>query len=163
MFIPDPDCSPSRILGSKNHRIRDPDHWCWVLFSKMPSLLLRWAAVEKEQADPSKQHGPTQFRHGRLQTQISGAYTDKKKLKYTVICLCLHFPVNIYITIYAPMIYTASCVMFLVRADTLGRWGSGRVGLMLEISSLWAPVKWPQPIGECRLGPKKLAFRTAYL
>jgi hypothetical protein len=42
------------------------------------------------------------------------------------------------ITIYAPMIYTAPCVIVLMRADTLcGKVGGG--GLGLEIESFWAP------------------------
>jgi hypothetical protein len=33
------------------------------------------------------------------------------------------------ITIYAPMIYTAPCVMVLMRADTyVGKWGGGGFG-----------------------------------
>ena len=41
------------------------------------------------------------------------------------------------ITIYAPMIYTAPCVMFLMRADTLG--GEVVGGLVLEIESCVGP------------------------
>jgi hypothetical protein len=44
------------------------------------------------------------------------------------------------ITIYAPMIYTAPCVMFVMRADTLGGkvggWGWHWISRVL-----WAPVK----------------------
>ncbi len=44
------------------------------------------------------------------------------------------------ITIYAPMIYTALCVMFLMQADTLrGQVGGGWV---LEMESFLGPVKW---------------------
>jgi hypothetical protein len=43
-------------------------------------------------------------------------------------------------TIYAPMIYTAPCVMFLMRADTLrGQVGGGWA---LEMESFLGPVKW---------------------
>ncbi len=52
------------------------------------------------------------------------------------------------------MIYTAPCVMFLMRADTLR--GDVGEGLALEIESFLAPLKWHEPIGECHLGPKKL-------
>ncbi len=45
-----------------------------------------------------------------------------------------------YLTIYAPMIYTAPCVMFLIRADTLLEQIGG--GWALEISSFLGPVKW---------------------
>jgi hypothetical protein len=47
--------------------------------------------------------------------------------------------------------------MFLMRADTIlyvGKWWGG---FALEISSfvtLWAPVKWHEPKGECHSGPK---------
>jgi hypothetical protein len=42
------------------------------------------------------------------------------------------------LTIYAPMIYTAPCVIVLMRADTVcGEVGGG--GLALEIESFWAP------------------------
>ncbi len=42
------------------------------------------------------------------------------------------------LTIYAPMIYTAPCVIVLMRADTLcGEVGGG--GLELEIESFWSP------------------------
>ncbi len=55
------------------------------------------------------------------------------------------------VTIYAPMIYTAPCVMFLMRAHTL----CGEVGGSWRWKSrvLWAPVKLHEPIGECDLGP----------
>ncbi len=75
---PDPGSRRLKITGSG---IRITAAEFSFLPSKMPSLLLRTAAVEKEQADPAVQHGPTQFRHGRLQAQISGAYTDKKNFK----------------------------------------------------------------------------------
>ncbi len=54
------------------------------------------------------------------------------------------------ITIYAPIIYTAPCVMFLMRADTL----CGQVG---EIES-FGPCEMAssRSIGECHLGPKIL-------
>jgi hypothetical protein len=40
---------------------------------------------------------------------------------------------NIIITIYAPMIYTAPCIMFWMRAYTL----RGEVGGALELPSFW--------------------------
>jgi hypothetical protein len=49
-------------------------------------------------------------------------------------------------TTYAPMIYTALCIMFWT-------WASGR-GLTLEISSFQGP-KWHSPIGS-GTGPKKV-------
>jgi hypothetical protein len=44
------------------------------------------------------------------------------------------------LTSYAPMIYTAPCVMFLMRADTL----RGQLGgcWALEMESFLGPVKW---------------------
>ncbi len=44
------------------------------------------------------------------------------------------------IAIYAPMIYTASYVMFLMRADPLR--GQVRGGWALEIKTFLGPVKW---------------------
>jgi hypothetical protein len=43
------------------------------------------------------------------------------------------------LTIYAPMIYTAPCVRFLMRADRLR--GEGGEGLALEISSFVGPCE----------------------
>ena len=44
------------------------------------------------------------------------------------------------LTIYAPMIYTAPCIMFLMRAYPLrGKVGGGWA---LEFSSFLGPVKW---------------------
>ncbi len=44
------------------------------------------------------------------------------------------------LAIYAPMLYTAPCVMFLMRADTLrGQVGGGWA---LEIETFLGPVKW---------------------
>jgi hypothetical protein len=40
------------------------------------------------------------------------------------------------LAIYAPMIYTAQCVMFLMRADTLRRQVGG--DWALDIESFWA-------------------------
>ncbi len=48
------------------------------------------------------------------------------------------------------------CVMLLMRAASV-TWASGR-GLGPEIESFVGPVKWHRPIGECHLGPKKLAI-----
>jgi hypothetical protein len=47
-----------------------------------------------------------------------------------------NFQAESIITIYAPLIYTALCVMFLTRADTL--WGQMGGGWALEIESFWA-------------------------
>jgi hypothetical protein len=58
------------------------------------------------------------------------------------------------ITIYAPMIYTAPCIMFLMRADTLrGQVGGGWA---LEITSFLGPVKWHRSLPF--QGPKKSWF-----
>jgi hypothetical protein len=54
------------------------------------------------------------------------------------------------LTLYAPMIYTAPCVIFLMRADAL----CGHVGGEMEMESFLGPVNGIEPIGECRLGPK---------
>ncbi len=64
------------------------------------------------------------------------------------------------VAIYAPIIYTAPCVMFLMRADPLGRRASGR-GLGPGIMSFWALWNGIEPIGECHLGPKKLSIYWA--
>ncbi len=58
------------------------------------------------------------------------------------------------LTIYAPMIYKAPCVMFLMRADTLH--GQVGRGWALETESFLGPVKWHRADGECHLGPTKL-------
>jgi hypothetical protein len=56
------------------------------------------------------------------------------------------------------MIYTAPCVRFLMRADTLrGEVGGG--GVSMETWVLWAPVKMQELIGECYLGPKNSGFQ----
>ncbi len=45
-------------------------------------------------------------------------------------------------TIYAPMIYTAPCVRFMMRADTLrGEVGGGGGGVALETSSFVGPCE----------------------
>jgi hypothetical protein len=54
----------------------------------------------------------------------------------------LNIWLNFILTIYAPMISTASCVMFLMRADTLR--GQVRVGWALEIERFLGPVKFDQ-------------------
>ncbi len=52
------------------------------------------------------------------------------------------FGVYSILAIYAPMIYTTPCIMFLMRADTLrGRVGGGWA---LEIKSFLGPVKFRQ-------------------
>ncbi len=58
------------------------------------------------------------------------------------------------LTIYAPMNYTAPCVRFLMRADTLCGEVGGGGGWRWKSRVLWAPVKLHEPIGECNLGPK---------
>jgi hypothetical protein len=45
------------------------------------------------------------------------------------------------ITIYAPVIYTAPCIMFWMGAYTLPTWGSGR-GLGPGIPEFLGPLKW---------------------
>ncbi len=49
------------------------------------------------------------------------------------------------------MIYTAPCVMFLMRADTLR--GQVRGGWPLEIESFLGPVKWHRADRRVPLGP----------
>ncbi len=57
------------------------------------------------------------------------------------------------ITIYAPMIYTAPCVMFLMQADTLcGQVGGGWA---LEIKSFLGPVKWHRAVRRVLFGAQK--------
>ncbi len=53
------------------------------------------------------------------------------------------------LTIFAPMIYTAPCIMFWMRAYPL-RGEVGR-GWALKFSSFLGPVKWHRadPIGDC--------------
>jgi hypothetical protein len=60
------------------------------------------------------------------------------------------------IDIYAPMIYTALCIMFLMRADTLR--GDVGGGWALEMQSFLGPVKWHQDERRVPYGPKK--FKT---
>ncbi len=58
---------------------------------------------------------------------------------------------SVKITIYAPMIYTAQCIMFWMRTyPLLGQVGGGWA---LGLESFLGPKKW-QPIGEGPLGPK---------
>jgi hypothetical protein len=58
------------------------------------------------------------------------------------------------ITIYLPMINTAPCIMFWMRAyPLLGQVGGGWT---LEFESFLGPVKWHRADGECHFGPKKL-------
>jgi hypothetical protein len=60
---------------------------------------------------------------------------------------------NAEITIYAPMIYTAPCIMFWMRADTLlGQVGGGWV---LEIESFLGPVKWHRADRRVPFGAQK--------
>jgi hypothetical protein len=54
------------------------------------------------------------------------------------------------------MVYTAPCVMYLLRADTLR--GQVGEGLALEIESFWASCNGIEPICECHLGPKNSRF-----
>ena len=57
------------------------------------------------------------------------------------------------IAIYAPMIYTAQCVMFLMRADTLrGQIGGGWT---LEMESFLGPVKWHRADRRVPFGAQK--------
>jgi hypothetical protein len=57
------------------------------------------------------------------------------------------------IAIYAPLIYTAPCVLFLMCADTLrGQVGGGWV---LEIESFLGPVKWHQTDRQVPIGAQK--------
>jgi hypothetical protein len=67
-------------------------------------------------------------------------------------------------TTYAPMIYTALCVMFLMRADSLcGEvGGGGGGGWRWKSRVLWAPEKLHEPIGECNLGPKNHRCINSY-
>jgi len=58
------------------------------------------------------------------------------------------------LTIYAPMIYTAPCKMFWMRAYPLQEEVGG--GWALEFSSFWALYNVSEMIDTCHLGPKKL-------
>jgi hypothetical protein len=57
------------------------------------------------------------------------------------------------------MIYTAPCVMLLMRADKL----HGHVGWVwaLENGECFGPCDGIEPIGKCHLGPEKLAISRA--
>jgi hypothetical protein len=57
------------------------------------------------------------------------------------------------ITIYAPVIYTALCIMFWRRAYTL-RWGV-RGGWALEFPSFLGPVKWERADRRVPFGAQK--------
>jgi hypothetical protein len=64
------------------------------------------------------------------------------------------FEEKVWITIYAPMIYKAPCIMFWMRAYPMrGQVGGGWT---LEFENFLVPFKWLEPIGECHLGPKEL-------
>jgi hypothetical protein len=52
----------------------------------------------------------------------------------------IHNSTSVKITIYAPMIYTAPCIMFWMRAYTLR--GEVGGGWALEFPSFLDPVKW---------------------
>ena len=54
------------------------------------------------------------------------------------------------ITIYAPVNFTAPCVMFFMRASAL------RGGLGPGIETFLGTLKSHEPSGECDLGPKKV-------
>jgi hypothetical protein len=71
------------------------------------------------------------------------------------------------VTIYAPMIYTAPCIMFWIREYPLRGQVGGGGALEIEIFfiylfflALWNGI---EPIGECHLGPKKLVRTVRYL
>jgi hypothetical protein len=70
------------------------------------------------------------------------------KLRKLQICKFVDF-----ITIYAPMIYTDPCVMFLMRADTLR--GQMRRGWDLEMESILGPVKWHRADRRVPFGAQK--------
>ncbi len=57
------------------------------------------------------------------------------------------------LTIYAPMIYTAPCIRFLMRADTLC--GEVGVGLALEISSFVGPCEIARAYRRAQFGAQK--------
>ncbi len=58
------------------------------------------------------------------------------------------------LTIYAPMIYTAPCIMFWMRAYPVrGKWEGVGPWHSRVFWALWNGI---EPIGECHLGPKKL-------
>ncbi len=60
------------------------------------------------------------------------------------------------LAIYALMIYTAPCVMFLMRADPLR--GQARGGWALEIKIILGLWNGIEAIGKCHLGPKNTRF-----
>ncbi len=53
------------------------------------------------------------------------------------------------------MIYAALCVMFLMRADAYITWGSGGVGLALEISSFVGPCEMARADRRVLFGAQK--------
>jgi hypothetical protein len=61
------------------------------------------------------------------------------------------------LTIYAPMIYTSTCIMFWMRAlrALQGQVGGGWA---LEIESFFGPLKWHRADRRVHLGPKKLGY-----
>ncbi len=101
----------------------------------------------------------TAFMRSRVKTHWSVTHHTKVR-KYMgthrhgsmKLLICIVLTVQI-ITIYAPMIYTAQCIMFWMRAYPLrGKVGGG---WSLEFESFWALWNSIEPIGECHLGPKK--------
>ncbi len=64
------------------------------------------------------------------------------------------------LAINAPMIYTALCVLFFMRADPL--WGQVGGGWALEIESFLGPVKWHRDDRQYHLGPKKVEISRTH-
>ncbi len=61
---------------------------------------------------------------------------------------------KVHTSFYAPMIYMATCVRFLMRAYTLR--GQVGEGWAQEIESFLGPVKWHRADRQVSFGPKKL-------
>ena len=64
------------------------------------------------------------------------------------------------LAIYAPMVYTAPCVMFFMRADPLrGQVGGGWA---LEIETFLGPVKWHQAVRRVPFGAQKVERKKSF-
>jgi hypothetical protein len=145
LFIPDPGSvcwlsthRGSRIQGSKRHRIPDPDRQHWI---------------GHKTSVHSLDH--------KIRIQLS---TMMRKLSDQILLCSLiiryKYPVRRYlpaawaIAIYAPTIYTAPCVLLLMRAAAItyeGKWEGVGPWKSRLFGALWNGT---EPIGECHLGPK---------
>jgi hypothetical protein len=83
---------------------------------------------------------------GPIGHRLPNSYAFVFEFPRNFACICI-------LAIYAPMIYTALCVMFLMRADPLrGQVGGGWA---LEIESFLGPVKCHRAVRRVPFGAQK--------